>query len=454
MPRDSTNRIGIMGNTDTDSPNHAAQDRSPNGRTLQQHPPPTQSVSLPVPEDMVLQALLCSTMALVALVDADGHAIYVNPAFEALTGYSLDELRDRPIWMLRPADQRQDGYQSFFTREAIQEGRRFETTWVAKDGSTHHLLCATQPLAIEGREAGCRVATAIDVTELRLAERHSRSLAEMLDQITEALVQVDSDLTIAWCNSAAEALYGYPRAELQGQPNTIFVPAGLAEEREEFVDELFASRETRARQTLRRRKDGAVVPVEVRVTPILAETGQVDGFLSLSHDTSEEQRLRSERAEVEARVAQLAEIVETLVDPVLRCDENGTLMYVNAATCELTGKAATALLGAPIHQCLGDTFALDTLMQDCTRRHCDRAAFETTLRAIKDPHLPVELRVTPQWSAEGKFVGCVVIAYDLTTQKRREADLERLARTDALTGLANRRGLDSSVDLELMRAER
>jgi len=64
------------------------------------------------------------------------------------------------------------------------------------------------------------------------------------------------------------------------------------------------------------------------------------------------------------------------------------------------------------------------------------------------------LEVADQPDAHGPLVGAVVSHMNITDRKRIEADFARLAATDPLTGLANRRFLDIFAPVELSRFHR
>ncbi len=69
-------------------------------------------------------------------------------------------------------------------------------------------------------------------------------------------------------------------------------------------------------------------------------------------------------------------------------------------------------------------------------------------------HLPVAVSGSAIRDAEGQVIATRSTVFDLTERKRLEAQLEQLARTDALTGLSNRRDFEELSLRELQRARR
>src|SRR4029079_9633484 len=54
----------------------------------------------------------------------------------------------------------------------------------------------------------------------------------------------------------------------------------------------------------------------------------------------------------------------------------------------------------------------------------------------------------------GALAGFVLVLFDITARKLAERQLERLARTDALTGITNRRSFYEMAEIEWARAQR
>ena len=91
-------------------------------------------------------------------------------------------------------------------------------------------------------------------------------------------------------NAAAERLYGYQAAEMLGRDISVLVPADRPEELANIMGEVTQGRTVKALQTERLRKDGAIVPVSVTVSPVLGEDGTVIGASTIAHDLSQEHR--------------------------------------------------------------------------------------------------------------------------------------------------------------------
>lgn len=95
----------------------------------------------------------------------------VNPAFEALFGYTLDELRGRSVFELIHESSRVDS----MARVAEGDQRPYEARAVRRDGSTFEAEIVGRHYVYEGREV--RVAAIRDITEHKQAERQRIELA-------------------------------------------------------------------------------------------------------------------------------------------------------------------------------------------------------------------------------------------------------------------------------------
>lgn len=118
-----------------------------------------------------------------------------------------------------------------------------------------------------------------------------------------AILVVDAHDRVQMCNPAFERMFGYREADMIGRPvNTLIVPAENTREAEALSRMGFSGQATDS-MTRRRRKDGAVIDVELTVVP-LSRNGTSIGAYGIFRDLTEEKHaerhLRAQYAVVEA----------------------------------------------------------------------------------------------------------------------------------------------------------
>ena len=120
-----------------------------------------------------------------------------------------------------------------------------------------------------------------------------RALVEMLP---DAVVIADRPGRIMLVNTQAEALFGYERAELTGQPVEVLVPDELRAAHEGHRTAYASRPGTRpmgvAMELQGRRKDGGCFPVEISLSPLVRGTELY--VTSVIRDVSERNRMRTE----------------------------------------------------------------------------------------------------------------------------------------------------------------
>jgi len=121
--------------------------------------------------------------------------------------------------------------------------------------------------------------------------------------------------------------------------------------------------------------------------------------------------------------------------------------YANPA-CERTfGYAPQELAGQPLAFLLGPDIDQPSVQILCAslRQQREENAL-VTMHARDGAELITDVYIAPVRRADGKVGHFVVTVYDVTTAKRYEAELERHARYDTLTGLANRALLADRIE--------
>ncbi|HEX7005177.1 MAG TPA: PAS domain S-box protein [Trueperaceae bacterium] len=161
--------------------------------------------------EALLAAVCHNTSSALFVQDENKVCIYMNPAAERLTGYSLEEVRDRPLHYLLHHS-RPDGtpypIEECPIDRALTENRRTEgeEVFVRKDGSFYHVEFATSPLRGDGGVGG-NLVEVHDISRRKQNEVRERFLVEL----NSALQTIDDpDSTVA---TAARMLGKFLRAD-------------------------------------------------------------------------------------------------------------------------------------------------------------------------------------------------------------------------------------------------
>lgn len=273
-----------------------------------------------------------------------------------------------------------------------------------------------------------------DITELRQAEYELRAsearFRTLVDHATDAFFLHDDRGTILDVNRQACESLGYTREELIGM-----TPADFdVDSNRSFLGQLGArldAGEMVAFDTRHRRKDRTIFPVEVRIRPFW-QGGHRFG-VSLVRDITN--RKRAEQALVESH-SLLNTIVEGTSDVIFIKDLQGRYLMINSAGARFFGKSVDEIIGK-------DDRELFTPNTACAIMEHDRQVIETGTFQVFEETATVA-GVTRTYlstkgiyrDAQGKVIGLIGIAHDVTELKRLEEQFRQAQKMEAVGRLA------------------
>ncbi len=216
----------------------------------------------------------------------------------------------------------------------VPDGVRSAWIGPGEDGSAHENSSKGERISME--EAGLRLA----------------ALAESSD---DAIVGKDLNGVVTAWNRAAEAMFGYTAEQMIGHPLTLIIPPDRIEEENSMFERVRRGERIVRFETLRRRKDGRLVPVSLTVSPVRDADGTVIGVVKIARDLSEIQRVDQE---LQHREALLRSILDTVPDALVVIDEHGLIQIFSAAaerlfgfrSDEVVGRNVSMLMPSPYHE--------------------------------------------------------------------------------------------------------
>jgi PAS domain S-box-containing protein len=151
------------------------------------------------------------------------------------------------------------------------------------------------------REAQERVRVERRIRDLEGLNEH------IMQNMNSALVVVDTEGRIAFCNPAAESILGVPAGELSGRFVWKLFP-DTPRDRVLFSRTLAEGTRFKGEETVIQRPDGALVPIGVSCAPLDDASGQLLGAVAIFQDLSEVKELQQQVLQTEkmASIGQLA----------------------------------------------------------------------------------------------------------------------------------------------------
>jgi PAS domain S-box-containing protein len=252
-------------------------------------------------------------------------------------------------------------------------------------------------------------------------------LNQFLNALPAAIYMTDADGRITYFNEAAATMWGCrPKlnADLWCGSWRLFWPDGtpMPHDACPMATALKERRAVRGGQAIAERPDGSRVPFMAFPTPLRDASGVFIGAVNMLIDLSDHQR-------AEQVSHRLAAIVESSDDAIISKDLNGVIATWNKGAERLFGYLEQEAIGKPITMLIPEQHR-DEETRILERIHRgERIDHFETMRRRKDGSLvSISLTVSPITDGLGRIVGASKIARDITEQKRREEQINLLAR--------------------------
>jgi PAS domain S-box-containing protein len=369
------------------------------------------------------RAIVETTPECVKIIAPDGTLLFMNTPGLAMVGAcSAEEVTGKNVYdIIAPEDR--DRFRAFNKRICQGEKASLQFDIVGLKGVRRHMETHAAPLR---HHDGTTVHLGIthDITERKRAEQAALLLSAIIDSSDDAIISKDLNGVITSWNNSAERMFGYTAAETVGQPITILIPVDRLDEEPEILARLRRGERVNHFETVRRRKDGALLDISLTISPVRDLKGTIIGASKIARDISESKRIREALLASEARFRQLA---DTMPQIVWTARPDGYVDYYNERWYEYTGFGGNAF---------GDESWESVLHpEDVRKRH------ETYYAAISSGQpYSVEYRLMDRkearwrWFVEravpvrdesGKIVKWFGTSTDINEQKRAQDELRR-----------------------------
>jgi len=237
------------------------------------------------------------SMSIADATAPDQPLIYVNPAFERITGYPSAEVLGRNCRFLQGTYRDQPGLKEI--RAAIaeeREGRALLHNY-RKDGRPFWNELVITPVHDGSGKLTHFIGISQDVSQrlemvaaLKASETRLRSV---LESVVDGIVVIDEHGGIESFNTAAEHIFGYLAKEVLGRNVSMLMPEPFRGAHDGYLRNYLETGRERiigiGREVIGRHKDGSTFPMDLAVNPM--HVGDKRYFTGIVRDITERKRL-------------------------------------------------------------------------------------------------------------------------------------------------------------------
>ncbi|WP_319476983.1 PAS domain S-box protein [Marispirochaeta aestuarii] len=167
--------------------------------------------------------------------------------------------------------------------------------------SRFHVFCTVSVLKNEHEKISGYIVILRNIEEEYQVQEMQSRLASIVETSEDAIIGSTPEGTIISWNRGARILFGYDQGEVQGKNLSILVPDFYPNEIPEMLDRIRNGELIDHYETLRARKDGGIIDMSVKISPIRDSRGNLIAVSLIARDMSKRKQLEKEILEIEDR---------------------------------------------------------------------------------------------------------------------------------------------------------
>lgn len=261
----------------------------------------------------------------------------------------------------------------------------------------------------------------VDITERKKAEETKCFLGSIVESSDDSIVTVNFDGTITSWNKASELLYGYSAREAVGKPLSMLSLSSNLQTVLDRIDNVKLSRRVEVFDSVRVRKDGHEMNLEIVFSPVNDAAGKVIGVSVIARDVTA-RRIAVDALSLSESRLQKAISIETVGISFFTID--GTITDANNAFLRMSGYTLEEIRAGTAHW---EHITPPEFMEAALKARNEliaRGEYTPYEKQFKKPDGAI------RW---GLFAGkclndtdCVEFVVDITESKRAEEEKHRL----------------------------
>ncbi len=356
----------------------------------------------------------------VAITDADNRIVWINDAFETITGYNLADVAFKQMADVLGGDY-EDTAILEKTRLLIKSNKPFEIDLLIrrKDGELHWISVINSAVLDAEGNISKYIKIVIDITDRKHAEQELETLSFAARKSPSGILIRDNESTVIWMNEAMEAITGYTLAEMKGNKFGKLI-IGADTDYSVFEKAIKATAEGCPYDIEIKlyRKDGTPFWAHVNNSPLMNEAGQIDRQVGVLVDITE-------RKSSEEQLTLLSLVASSTVSGIVINDADGNVEWVNSAFEQITSYSLSQVKGLHLGDILKGELTDVGIIEQARLLSKNKQSYEVDLLIYRNDGQPLWITVINSviLNSQGEVNKYIEVIIDISARKKAEVEL-------------------------------
>ncbi len=262
--------------------------------------------------------------------DRQHRTLYVNPVFQKLSGYTLEEAVNKDCIFFFD----EEGKRIIEKHHRLRnqgKSSQYEANLVTKKGKKIPLLISGAPT-----KTGGTIGIFTNLSKLKKLARQEKIASQIIKNSTEAIVVLDKNRKIKLWNTGATKIFGHKEKEVLNKNISLLIPESEKETNQKINENVKKNAYIKNFETKRLAKNKELIDVSLSITKVTDENKQFIGYLVIYRDITERKKFNTE----------LQKRFETIQDAYKELGlQKRQADYIYDITTHATGKNSLESLG-------------------------------------------------------------------------------------------------------------
>lgn len=356
----------------------------------------------------------------VVISDANDKVVWVNDAFEDITGFNLKDVEGHRLRniILKDPEINPDIVR---LNELISKKKSYEIDLLMskKDGEPLWIKIINSFIFKADGEIDKYIRVIININQRKRAEQDLEILSFAARKSPGGIMIRDAEGRVVWMNEVMEDIIGYTLAEMEGKTfGTMLL--GEDTDMSVFEDALKAVAENRPYDIEIKiyKKDGTPKWVWITNSPLFNEAGAVERQVGVMVDITE-------RKKVEQQLKMLSLVASSTTGGVIINDSEGNVEWINSGFEKITGYSIDDIKGKHLGDVVKGELTDFSIIERTRELSKNKQSFEVDLLIYRKDGQPLWISVINSVILDdvGKVDKYIEVIIDITAKKKVELEL-------------------------------